>query len=87
MNFIALIGIVKEKICESKDNSIIEIKVEKPYFNSEEDKYESIKVLLDNKVFSSELRIISNGTIIGIKGRIQQIKNSLSVIGERIQVF
>ncbi|MDR2461728.1 MAG: hypothetical protein LBD05_00760 [Mycoplasmataceae bacterium] len=91
MNFLAIIGIV-DKINKTKDSEngdvLIKVKVEKPFIeNNDEDWYDSIDVGIDQVMFKNEIKQMSPGSIIGIKGRIKMNNDSLYVVGERVQIF
>ncbi|GHU30514.1 hypothetical protein FACS1894166_00300 [Bacilli bacterium] len=89
MNFIAIIGIV-EKLTklENGEQSTLRVKVEKPFVeNEDEDRYDLVDIQLDKIVFKHELKSITKGCIVGIKGRIKYIQSNMQLIGERVQVF
>jgi len=83
MNFVALIGIV-ENIELINNITLAKIKVEKSSEETEENWYDLIEVEIPNNTFSSELKEIGHGDIVGVKGRIGTNKN---VFCERIQKF
>ncbi|MDR2369526.1 MAG: hypothetical protein LBD63_02765 [Mycoplasmataceae bacterium] len=89
MNFVAIIGIVDQvtKLPESND-AIVNVKVEKTATNSSDDDwYDLVPVSINRETFATEMKQISHGQIVGIKGRINFVQNKLCLIGERIQVF
>jgi hypothetical protein len=91
MNFVAQIGIA-DKIVKfpKKDFAIITMKTEKPFVeNADDDWFDLIDIYVDQIIFKNELRILCEGSIIGIKGRISRDKNNnnLIVISERVQIF
>jgi hypothetical protein len=53
----------------------------------DEEWYDVIPCRLDKAIFINELCQMSQGSIVGIKGRIQTVNGLLSLIGERVQVF
>jgi len=83
MNFVALIGIV-ENIQLNNNVTLARIKVEKNNEENEENWYDLIEVEIPNNTFSTELKEITNGDIVGVKGRISSNKN---VLCERLQKF
>ncbi|MDR0545755.1 MAG: hypothetical protein LBG49_02420 [Mycoplasmataceae bacterium] len=93
MNFVALIGIVESvKNNSSSLNTIINIKVEKPYVDDKEDDwYELVSVFADKETFKEEIKQTKKDSIIGIKGRLTRQENDpnklVRVICERLQVF
>jgi hypothetical protein len=46
-----------------------------------------VPVSINRETFATEMKQISHGQIVGIKGRINFVQNKLCLIGERIQVF
>jgi hypothetical protein len=86
MNFIALIGFIKE-ISNLDDNAIIHLKVEKNCTFKSNNNYEIIDINVDKIIFKKELEILKLGTLIGIKGRLDTFKNKLHLICERMQIF
>ncbi len=87
MNFVAIIGIVDD--CRKLDNYTTEllVKTEKPNYINEEDWYEKLSILVSNKDFKEELKSISNGTVIGIKGRLSLINEQNRIISEKVHIF
>jgi len=83
MNFVALIGIV-ENIELNNNITLAKIKVEKNSEENDENWYDLIEVEIPNQTFSAELKEISHGDIVGVKGRISTNKN---VLCERLQKF
>jgi hypothetical protein len=62
--------------------------VEKPMLETnDEDWYELVKINLDKDIFQEEIKFLSKGSIVGIKGRIRCVNQNMQLIGERIQVF
>ncbi|MDR3163660.1 MAG: hypothetical protein LBT77_01120 [Mycoplasmataceae bacterium] len=89
MNFIAIIGIV-DQLTASVYNGFttLKLKVEKPAIEAhDEDYYDVIDILVDVESFKNELDTITNGTVVGIKGRAKLINNNMQLISERLQVF
>lgn len=88
MNLVAMIGII-EKITPSDKMTEITLKVEKPFFDSKgyEDYFEVINVYISNHLFSQEVKRLTNGSLIGFKGRVKTDEGLLKIIVEKIQVF
>ncbi|MDR1991746.1 MAG: hypothetical protein LBP70_03400 [Mycoplasmataceae bacterium] len=87
MNFIAIIGIV-EKLSKNIDDFKLTIKVEKPLLDfNDEEWYEIVDVDFDKETLVNEIKEVSPGTIIGVKGHIKNINQQMHLIAERIQVF
>ncbi|MDR3330124.1 MAG: hypothetical protein LBS76_02480 [Mycoplasmataceae bacterium] len=92
MNFVAQIGITETvQLNHSPEFALVTFKVEKPYLEtSEEEWYDLIPVLVDKTIFNTEIKQLTQGAIIGVKGRLsfdKKEKSSLQVICERLQVF
>lgn len=87
MNFIAIIGIVQELKKLNDNVSEIKVKVEKPFYQDDEDWYEILTVLLNNETFEEQIKTITNGMIVGVKGRLSAISTGSKIVGERLQVF
>lgn len=79
MNFVALIGIVDKIEKDNNLNTKIVIKVESQY----ENQWDYINILVDDEKFKSEVEKMSEGDIIGVKGRI----NDNYINCERLQIF
>lgn len=89
MNLVAMIGIV-DAIQKDKSITNIKLKVEKPFFenrNGIDDYYDNFDIELNNSIFKTDLKLIENGTLIGLKGRVRPENDTLRVIAEKIQVF
>lgn len=87
MNFIAIIGIV-QKLEKANNNKVeVKIKIEKPFYRQTEKWFDVVSVLFDTQLFKDEMNSISEGKIIGVKGRICSHDNKNDIIGERLQVF
>jgi hypothetical protein len=89
MNFVAIIGIVDQitMLHKSKD-TIVNIKVEKTDTNrSDNDWYDLVPVSLNREKFVDEMKQISRGQIVGVKGRMNFVQNKLRLVGEKVQVF
>jgi hypothetical protein len=66
----------------------VNIKVEKTSTNSSSnDWYDLVSVSINRETFAEEMKQITSGQIVGVKGRINFVKNKLCLIGERMQVF
>ncbi len=87
MNFIALIGIVDHLSKTNNEYYKLKVKVEKPHYQNEEQWYELLTIDLKNEVFASQAKNISEGMIVGIKGRLCSDNGSNRIIGERLQLF
>ena len=89
MNFIAIIGVIDKIIKKEKeDYATIKIKVEKPFVeNQNDDWFELIETKMNTKLFKNEIRLMTEGAIIGIKGRLQCSPIGTQTIAERIQLF
>lgn len=90
MNLVAVIGIV-ETVIKNKDITKLILKVEKPFHEkgeSYEEYYDKFDVELNSFVFSRDIKNLSNGTLVGLKGRIKpETPDSIKVIAERLQIF
>lgn len=89
MNFIAIIGVIDKIIKKDKENyATVKIKVEKPFVeNSNDDWYELVETKMDQRLFKNEMRLMTKGAIIGVKGRLQTSSIGTQTIAERIQLF
>ena len=87
MNFIAIIGIIQELKKLDDQTCEIKIKVEKPFYRENEQWYEILSVWLNRELFNEELKAMSEGMIIGVKGRINNLNDRNQIIGERVQLF
>ncbi len=87
MNFVAIIGIVDKY--KEIDNKISEmkIKVEKPFYENDEDWYDIISVNMDNEKFAEQINSLSKGMIVGIKGRLNSFNSNSIIVCEKIQIF
>lgn len=89
MNLIAMIGTIDQ--INSIDNNLtnIHLKVEKPFILESDptDIYDIIEVKLHNKIFKRELKFLSKGNLLGLKGRIKSENGYLSVFADKIQLF
>lgn len=89
MNLVAMIGIV-EAIQKDKTITNIRLKVEKPFFETRDGLdgyYDNFNIELNNSIFKTDLKLIENGTLIGLKGRVRNQDDTLKLIAEKIQVF
>ncbi len=87
MNFIAIIGIVQELKRLNDSISEVKVKVEKPFYQDDEDWYEILTVLLNNETFEEQIKTLANGMIVGVKGRLSSVSSGSKIVGERLQVF
>lgn len=89
MNFIAIIGIIDKIIKKDKENyATVKIKVEKPFIeNQEENWFELVETKMDKRLFKNEMRLMTEGAIIGVKGRLQCSSIGTQTIAERVQLF
>lgn len=75
----------------SIDNNLtnIQLKVEKPFILESDptDIYDIIEVKLQNAIFKRELKFLSKGDLLGLKGRIKSENGNLSVFADKIQLF
>lgn len=88
MNFVTMIGKI-DNINKQKWNSIITLRVEKPFMDSqnENDFFDNIDIFLNNQIFQQDLKKMEKGFLIGFKGRIKNENNNLKIIAEKIQIF
>lgn len=88
MNFVTMIGKI-DNINKQKWNSIITLRVEKPFMDSqnENDFFDNIDIFLNNQIFQHDLKKMEKGFLIGFKGRIKNENNNLKIIAEKIQIF
>jgi hypothetical protein len=42
---------------------------------------------MNRSLFKNEIRLMSEGAIVGIKGRLQTLPNGTQTIAERVQLF
>jgi hypothetical protein len=85
MNFVGLVGIVRELIKYS-DYAIVYLGVARPYLSSKED--DLVKVKMNIKLFKDEISCLKKGTVLGVKGRLESEDEKVSsVICERAQIF
>lgn len=89
MNFIAIIGVIDKIIKEDKEHyATVKIKVEKPFIeNQHDDWFELVETRMDKRLFKQEMRLMAEGSIIGIKGRLQCSPLGTQTIAERVQLF
>jgi hypothetical protein len=87
MNFVAIIGIVQEIKQEDKSSVELKVKVEKPFYKEDEQWYDVLSVKLDKELFEEDLKTLTEGMIVGVKGRINPLKASTNIICERLQSF
>lgn len=85
LNQVVLVGKAVEEIKTTENQATIVIAVSRS-FKNEEGLYESdnIPVVLYNGIMQNAKEYCNKGTLIGIKGRIQMIDNSITIIAERI---
>lgn len=85
MNFVAIIGIVKNKD-KQVGKTILNVKVEKPRLEGLDGElwYDIVTVEANNKQFSYILKTLDIDDVVGIKGRIE---SGNKLIVERIQLF
>ncbi|MDR2568332.1 MAG: hypothetical protein LBC44_03380 [Mycoplasmataceae bacterium] len=84
MNFVALIGIVKS-IEKNEQTTAVELECEAFKDNPEENTVSLVPVVVNNKVFESELKVLKVGDIIGVKGTCFFNKKELSVEKAQVQ--
>lgn len=89
MNLIAMIGTIDQINSIDNDLTNIHLKVEKPFMMESDpnDIYDVIEIKLLNKIFKRELKFLSKGNILGLKGRIKSENGNLSVFADKIQLF
>jgi hypothetical protein len=46
-----------------------------------------VETRMNTKLFKNEMRLMTEGAIIGIKGRLQCSSNGAQTIAERVQLF
>jgi hypothetical protein len=74
---------------ENGNDFSVDLKIEKPFVENNEDWFEVINVKFDREVFENEVKNVKVDRIIGVKGRLSYsaISKKTIVIGERLQVF
>ena len=64
---------------------VLDIVVEKPFFSSSENEsFDKVPLMSWNKEENGELFSFSNGTLVGIKGRVENYRNILVIVIESI---
>ena len=89
MNFLTIIGTIKNLIINKDKDSIIELCVDDTAYqgNLNQNEYQYISVYANSEIFSRELKLLQKNLIIGIKGRIENRQGNLVVIAERVRPF
>ena len=83
MNSVNLIGRLVEQ--DESDSCIRYCIVEKPFFSSSENEsFDKVPLMSWNKEENGELFSFSNGTLVGIKGRVENYGNILVIVIESI---
>ena len=89
MNFMSLVGLVQQIIFNKDKNSVIQLEVDNVYYQGKLNELDTqiINVEANSEVFKNELNLLRPGLVIAIKGRIENDKNVIKLIAERIKPF
>lgn len=91
MNLLALTGIVNyfDKLQDNNELIKITLKVERAFIEeyNKNSFFDEIDVYISSFAFKKELRNLKIGSLVGLKGRVQNVNNILNIFAEKIHIF